>query len=163
MWRLWVSGLFCLPALVIMFHPRSNGSVPGVHAISGPPAKVVASNASTSTTMHVSLPPVALLSEPAMPDPGTRNVTGPSVAIPLQDVMSQLSTVVPPDGITSVRSMADSAIALRHRPASHSSHRSAGLASRVDHSAGQTNTLIAFIMRNLTRRAFALPDQNGGG
>jgi hypothetical protein len=162
MWRLWVSGLFCLPAMVIMFHQRSDDSAPGGHMISSPPTNVVASNASR-TTMHLSLPPVELLSERALPDPPKRNVTGPSVAIPLQDVMSQLSTVVPPDGITTPRPMAGSAIALRHRPASHSSHRSAGLASRVDHRDGPTNTLIAFITRNLTRRAFALPDQNGGG
>jgi hypothetical protein len=164
MWRLLLSGLFCLPALVILFDQRTTDSDPSAHANRGTPAGVVTSHAS-APTMHLSLP-VELLIEPALPDPDLRNVTGPSVAIPLQDVMTQMSTIAPPVGLTSPRSTADVTIAMRpHRSISRSGHHDTGgqIASRAERRPETPGTLIAFIARNLTRRAFALPAQNGGG
>lgn len=164
MWRLWLSGLFCLPALIIVFQQRSSDSVPNARAAVGPPASVVALNGS-APTMHLSLP-VELLIEPAVPDPDLRNSTGPSVAIPLREVMSQMAAIAPPVALTSSRPTADSDRVVQPRRAkSHSGHRDPAveIASRTEPRAGTTGSLSAFIARNLTLRAFALPDQNGGG
>src|SRR5580698_1668380 len=124
MWRLLLSGLFCLPALVILFHQRSHDPVPGSDAINTPSANVVASNTST-LTVHLSLSQVELPTEPALPDPDMRNVTGPSVTIPLQNVLSQMSTVASPIAATKPRLMADGPTSMHLRGPRGLSHHAA--------------------------------------
>src|SRR5690348_1689078 len=94
MWRLLLSGLFCIPALLILVIQRHDDSVPGSRAAIAQPAGIATSNA-VAPAIRLSLPPVQFSTEPALPDPGSWNVAGPAVSIPLEEVTSQASIVDP--------------------------------------------------------------------
>jgi hypothetical protein len=161
MWRLLLSVLFCVPALVILLVQRHDNSVPGSRATSVPPAGVAVSNA-VVPTLRLSLPPVQFSAGPALPDPGSFDVAGPAVTIPLHEVTAQASIVDPIEPSTpSV--VARRTIAMRHRPPGPGHRAVAVAAIKPEPHDEDHGVIMAFLTRNLTRYSFAPPDQNGGG
>ena len=159
MWRLLLSGLFCVPALLILVIQRHDDSFSASRTTIAPLAGVATSNA-VAPAIRVSSPPVQFSTEPAFPDPGSWNIAGPAVSIPLEEVTSQASLVVPIE--PSTPSVAHRNVAMRHRPRGGSSDRAIAAARSKPH-AEDHGVLVAFLVRNLTRNSFAPPDPNGGG
>jgi hypothetical protein len=161
MWRLLLSGLFCVPALLILLVQRHDNAVPGSRATLVPPASVATSNA-VAPAIRLSLPPVQFSTEPALPDPGSWDIAGPAVSIPLREVTSQASIVDPIE--PSTPSVAHRNVAMRRHPRAGSSHRAVEVAAvKPESHAEDHSILVAFLVRNLTRYSIAPPDPNGGG
>lgn len=162
MWRLLLSGLFCVPALMILLVQRHDGTVPGSRTTIIPPPGVATSNA-VAPAIHLSLPPVQFSTEPALPDPASWDVAGPAVTIPLREVTSQASIVEPIEPSTpSV--VARRNVAMRHHPRAGPGNRAVEVAAvRPESHAESHGILVAFLVRNLTRYSFAPPDPYGGG
>lgn len=162
MWRLLLSGLLCVPALLILLVQRNDTSVPGLRATIVPPAGVATSN-TVAPALNLSLPPVQFSTEPALPDPGSWAVAGPAVSVPLHEVTSQASIVDPVEPSTPP-AVPYRNVAMRHHPRIRSDHHAVAVAAikPAPHTEDR-GVLVAFFARNLTQYSFALPDPNGGG
>jgi hypothetical protein len=161
MWRLLLSGLFCVPALILLvqWHDKP---VPESRATNPPPAGVATSNAAPPA-IRLSLPPVQFSSVPALPDDASWGAAGPAVSIPLQEVASQASIVEPVEPSVSAVT-APTNVAMRHHRPSASGHRAVAVAAiKPEPHDDDHSVIMAFFSRNLTRYSFAPPDQNGGG
>jgi hypothetical protein len=164
MWRLLLSGLLCLPALVLLVVELEDRSVPGSRAVDSPAAGIAAPHAAMPT-LQLWLPPVQLSTGPGLPDLGSWEPAGLVVTIPMQQVASEAIPFVPLIEPSRVALPARTDVAMRHRSSDRAGHRGSrfDVATRFEHRAPASGIVIAFISRNLTERAFALPNQNGGG
>jgi hypothetical protein len=148
MWRLLLSGLFCVPALVLLLLSRNDNSSQESHTTLTPSA--FAQPSAVAPAIHVSLPAVQFSTEPALPDPYTLDGAGLTMGLPSQAAVPEASS---------------SDLPIRHRVLNASSRHVAGFApvSRSKFRGSDHSEPFAFLSRNLTKYSFALPDQNGGG
>jgi len=146
MWRLWVSALLCLPALILLFVGLGDHSVRNPRDVGASPAITMSSN-TEAPTPDLTLPP---------PPPQVQTATAESDALTAVLAAPVVSPATKPSAIHPVgRSLA----MRRHAPRDVSHH----FAALPNLPAGQQNPIEAFIQRHLTRYSFAPPNQNGGG
>lgn len=158
MWRLALSGLLCLPALVLLLLNGNDDTQkvpPKKAALATPPIAAI----------QVSLPPLQFSTEPGLPDPGTWDDASLIVRLPLHEELPGASIAAPAVALSISQLLPGSYLAMRRHT---TNTRTRGFAvfettSRAKHHASQSTGLLAFLSRNLTRHAFAPPDQNGGG
>lgn len=148
MWRLVLSGLLCLPALVLLLLSR-NDDTSHVSRVTFATPPVAA--------IQVSLPPSQFPAEPGLPDPGTWDNAALIVSLPLQEEFPGTATVAPPVAFSI------SQVPPRSLKTPTRGFAEFETASRSRHHASKHSGLLAFLSRNLTRNSFAPPNQNGGG
>lgn len=164
MWRLVLSGLLCFPAAVLLIVGQEENFGAKPHAVISQAAGIVTPSTAVPT-LHLRLPPVQLSARPELPDTDSWGVAGLVVTIPPQQPASQSPPVVALVAKSRVPLRARTNVAMGHHVSQHFVPRASGseIASIAGPPARSPGTLMAFFARNLTRRAFALPDQNGGG
>ncbi len=163
MWRVLLSGLFCLPALVLLWLGLNDHS----SQVSNAPvaASVVAEVNTVAPVIHISLPPVQFSTEPTLPDPDTWDSAGLTVRLPSQEAMRDASATGQQIALSINPLPPRSYLAMRRHTLKGAGRNVAELAatSKSRQLASNHSGLLAFLSQNLTRRSFALPDQNGGG
>jgi hypothetical protein len=163
MWRLLLSGLFCLPALVLLLLSKNDNSAQVSWATISHSAVTVSD--AVAPAIHVSLPPAQFSIEPGSPDPTSLDSAGLTLELPLQGPMPVASLSEP-----SITPSIDpwpprSYVAMRRQTLKVSGHTVAefAIASKSGQRASDDSGLLAFFSRNLTTYSFALPNQNSGG
>jgi hypothetical protein len=162
MWRLLLSGLFCLPALGFLLFSKYDSSLQISGAAVDP--SVVATSDAAPSPIHMSLPPVRFSTEQGLRDPVAWESAGLPVGLPLQGPTPGAAITTPPVLPPIGPSLRFRYVAMQRHTLTASGHTVAEfVTASKGHRASDQSRIPALPSRNMTIYSFALPDQNGGG